>query len=154
MRFRFFRVWILAAAAGVLVFSPMAVSAQESESDSIFGGITQGIGQTASEAGYDVQEGDPESTLGATINRVVNLAIGMLGVVATLFIIYAGYLWMTAGGDTNQIEHAKHILKQVVVGFIVLSLAYALVTFVFSLISRAGGSDQAPQADQGASGTD
>jgi hypothetical protein len=49
---------------------------------------------------------------------------------------------MTAGGNDEQIAKAKKILWQVVVGFIVLSLAYGIVSFVFSIINSATGGEK------------
>ena len=33
-----------------------------------------------------------------TITRIVNIALGFLGILATLIILYGGFIWMTSGG--------------------------------------------------------
>ncbi|MBI4121961.1 MAG: hypothetical protein HY461_01380 [Parcubacteria group bacterium] len=68
------------------------------------------------------------------IGRAINLALAALGTVAVILVIYAGFLWMSAGGNEDQIAKAKTIIKQVVVGLIVLSLAYAIVSFAVAVM--------------------
>ena len=79
-----------------------------------------------------------EGGLTTIIGTIIQTLIGFLGVAAVGLFIYAGYLWMTAGGDEGQVDKSKTIKKQVVVGFIVLSLAYGIVSYVFYAISVAG----------------
>lgn len=80
-----------------------------------------------------------EGGLTSIIGGIIRTMIGFLGVAAVGLFIYAGYLWMTAGGNDDQVSQAKSIMKQVVIGFIVLSLAYGIVSYVFYAISVAGG---------------
>lgn len=117
--------------------SPAGSSGRSSWWQSLVGGVFG----TAFDSGYQADVGDFESAgqtiLGGVFAKVLSLLIGFLGVIATILVIYAGYLWMTAGGDDSQIEKAKSIIKQVVIGFIVLSLSYAIVSFVFSQVQKA-----------------
>lgn len=77
---------------------------------------------------------DPQQILMDRISRGLNLAIGFLGVAGVLLIIYAGFLWLTAGGDSGKIGTAKEIIQRVVLGGLVLFLAYAIATWGISLI--------------------
>ncbi len=69
------------------------------------------------------------------INAIINIVFGILGVAAVILIIYAGFLWLTAGGNEDNISKAKSILKQVVGGFIILTLVYAITRFVIGLVT-------------------
>ncbi len=73
----------------------------------------------------------PQSIVG----RFINTAVAILGVVAVALIVYAGGLWITAGGDDEKVSQAKKIIKNVVIGMIVLGLAYAITSFIVSLIA-------------------
>src|SRR3989338_5859566 len=44
------------------------------------------------------------------IANVIRIALGFLGILAVLIIIYAGFLWMTAAGNEERIEKAKKVL--------------------------------------------
>ena len=47
-----------------------------------------------------------------------------------LLIIYGGILWMTAMGKENQVEKAKNIIIQAVIGLVIVLAAYAITSFI------------------------
>ena len=55
-----------------------------------------------------------------------------VGFLAFAFILYAGFLWMTAGGNEENVTKAKTMMRNAVVGFIIISAAYATVNFVIT----------------------
>src|SRR5271156_1815142 len=50
------------------------------------------------------------------IARVIQSALGFLGVVALVLVLYGGYLWMTAGGNEVQVDSAKTLLRNALIG--------------------------------------
>ncbi len=58
--------------------------------------------------------------------------LGFITLIAVLFVIYAGFQLMTAGGDEEKMKKAKTIIIQVVVGIIIMWLAYSLVNWVMT----------------------
>ena len=88
---------------------------------------------TAGAAG--VQNGD----LPTIIGRIINIILGLLGVIFLVLAIYAGFKWMTAGGEEGPIEEAKDTLKNAVIGVVVVMASYALSTFVLAQIQTATG---------------
>ena len=56
-----------------------------------------------------------------------NFFLGFLSVVAMIALIYSGFLYVTAAGNDEQANKAKKIIIWVVVGIVVILLAYALV---------------------------
>ena len=76
--------------------------------------------------------GDPTSSLGAIFVTGLQVTIGLLGVVAVILIIYSGVLWMTAGGNDEQIKKAKKVIIQAIIGIIIITLTYAIIAFVLS----------------------
>ena len=50
------------------------------------------------------------------IARIINIALLFLGVIAVGLIIYAGFLWMTSGGNEDKIDKAKNTLKNAIIG--------------------------------------
>ncbi len=77
-------------------------------------------------------EGGPEAV---TIN-VIQWVLGLLGLVAVTMVIIAGFTWVTAGGNEERIMTAKKTLRAAIIGLIVILLAWALVTFVFSGVNQ------------------
>lgn len=71
-------------------------------------------------------------TLGSNIATLINYFLGLLGLVAVAFLIYAGILMVTAGGAEEQIGKAKKIITYAVIGIVIILLSYTIVTFVTS----------------------
>lgn len=76
----------------------------------------------------------------ATIGLVINVVLGLLGIIFLLLMIYAGFLWMTAGGDEKRVEQAKHTIIRAVIGIVIILMSYAIASFVVKLLSDATGS--------------
>lgn len=74
-----------------------------------------------------------------TIGRVINIALGTLGVIFLCLMLYAGYIWMTAGGDAKKVDEAKALIRNAVIGMVVISSAWAITSFVFGLLAGDGG---------------
>ena len=69
------------------------------------------------------------------IDRLIVWMIGFATVVATLLFMYAGFLYLTAGGKEGQVDQAKGILTNTAIGFGVILLAWLIVSSVVSLLT-------------------
>jgi hypothetical protein len=119
----FFLLALLFCAAGFL-FLGVPAHAQE---------IVQTTSDVAETAGLG------NTNLVTTVGQIISIFLGVLGVIFLILVIYAGVIWMTAGGDPKKIEKAKGILGSAVIGLIIVLLAYAITTFVINLLSNATG---------------
>lgn len=72
-----------------------------------------------------------------TIALIVRAGIGLLGIVVLVIFLYAGFTWMTAGGNDEKITEAKGWMYGAIVGLIIIFLAFAIVTFVINVITGA-----------------
>jgi hypothetical protein len=72
------------------------------------------------------------------IGRVINIFLGFLGVVLLGLLIYAGFLWMTAGGDATKVEKAKLYIRNAIIGLVIIASAWAIVFFIFRALTDAG----------------
>lgn len=88
--------------------------------------------KAASESGYDTSLGT--GTLSAYIGVIIGQLLIFLGSVAIVIIVYAGYLWMTAGDNSEQIKKAKQWLINGVIGLVIISTAYAITSFVVGAV--------------------
>lgn len=59
-----------------------------------------------------------------------NIVLPIGSIVVVFFIIYAGYLFVTAGGNESQLEKAKHTLLWVLVGAAILLGSWAIALAV------------------------
>jgi amino acid transporter len=68
--------------------------------------------------------------LKTTVINIIRWALGFMTLLAVVFIIYGGFIWLTAGGDESRVEKAKQIITAAVIGLIIILLAWAIVIFV------------------------
>jgi len=87
---------------------------------------------------YDAPFGEPQDPR-VVIVRIIFYALGFLGVVFLVLILYAGFMWMTAGGNEERVATAKKIISQATVGLIIVITALAVTLFVFKVLTRATG---------------
>lgn len=63
---------------------------------------------------------------------LINQAIGLLGILAVGIILYAGLVWMTAGGNDEKIAKAKKITVSGLIGLVIILTSYSLANFVLT----------------------
>ena len=71
-----------------------------------------------------------EGDLIQIVITVIQWVLGLLGLVAVILLIYAGFLWMTAAGDKAKIDRAKLVIRNTVIGLVIILLSWAIVLFV------------------------
>lgn len=64
------------------------------------------------------------------IASVIRVLLGFLGILAVGLIMYGGWLYMTSEGDEKKIETAKNIIKDAVIGLIIILSSFALASFI------------------------
>jgi len=69
------------------------------------------------------------------IKTIVDVLLYILGIVSVFVIIIAGISYTVSGGDQNQVTKAKNTLMYAVVGLVVALLAYAIVNFVYTIVT-------------------
>lgn len=67
--------------------------------------------------------------------RIIQPVIGLTGIFFLVLTVYSGVLWMTARGDTKQVDKAKTILVNSVIGALVIASAYMITNFVIGSIA-------------------
>jgi len=77
-----------------------------------------------------VDDNGKGTSLGDSIQIVVNILLYILGAIAVLMIVIGGIRYTTSNGDSSQIKGAKDTILYSVVGLVVAIMAYAIVNFV------------------------
>lgn len=80
-----------------------------------------------------LEELDPiKTTPEKFIGRMIKGALGIVGTVALVMMIYAGITWMFAGvrGEAKEIEKAQDTIFWAVLGLAVIFSSYAAVNFI------------------------
>ncbi len=63
----------------------------------------------------------------AIILSLIKIAMGFLGLVAVVIILYGGFKWMTAAGNEEKVEEAKKLIGAGIIGLIIILTAYSIV---------------------------
>lgn len=116
------------AVATTLAVLPKVVSAAENP----FNKAKNMVGDVGSAA----ELGDPKP-VETIIGEIINIALGFLGIVLLLYLLYAGFLWMTAGGDDAQVKKARTMISQAIIGLVIIVAAFAISTFVLGSLVNA-----------------
>ena len=87
---------------------------------------------------YAEQTGLPTTDIRLIIANVIRVTLGLMGLMAVVIILYGGWLWMSAGGNEEQIAKAKKTLINGAIGLIIILSAYSIVLFVMRLLGLDG----------------
>ena len=66
------------------------------------------------------------------IGKAIKLIMSIVGSIALVMFVYAGGLWMVAGGDPQQTTKALKTMVWSAIGLIVILSSYSIVNFIFS----------------------
>ena len=69
--------------------------------------------------------------------RIINTALGLLGTVAVCLIVYAGFMYLTSGGNEEKTKGALKIIYAAVIGLTIILSAYAISKFVSTQLFKA-----------------
>ncbi len=115
------KYFIVVASFCLFVIVPQLVTA------SVIDDYKSSINTTATKAGIqDSSFSSPQEVAGKVARQVVSL----VGVIFLVLMIWAGTLWMTAGGNQERIDEARKIIIAAVIGLILVAMAYAITRFV------------------------
>ncbi len=81
----------------------------------------------------------PQGAVRALIGQGVKLLLSFIGSIALVLYIYAGILWMSAAGNTEQITKAKQVLIWTSLGVVVMLASYIIVQAIFGGIIGLSG---------------
>jgi hypothetical protein len=102
--------------------------------------------QTANDP-YGVNAVDPQNSglsLGAgggdirsTAARLINVALGFLGIIAVIIVLIGGFKYMLSGGDQSKTEDARKLIVSGIIGLAIILSAWAITSFVMSRLVEA-----------------
>lgn len=125
------RLWLVLAVFFYFLFIPLRSAAAQSIAapDS---SLNQGIAIIQQPLGL------PATDIRLIVANIIRAALGLLGLVLLVLFLYGGYLYMTSGGNEEQVASAKKILINATIGLGIILSAYAIVLFVMRLLGLSG----------------
>ncbi|MBI5421819.1 hypothetical protein HZA44_01645 [Candidatus Peregrinibacteria bacterium] len=70
------------------------------------------------------------SDVPTVINNATNILVGSIGTFAVLMMTYAGFLFVTAQGETEKLSKARAAFKTSIIGLVIGAFAYVIVNNV------------------------
>jgi cytochrome bd-type quinol oxidase subunit 2 len=80
---------------------------------------------------------DNGKTANSIVKTVINILTVVVGVLAVIMIIYAGFRYVTSGGNDDAVKGAKNTILYAIIGLVVVALAQIIVHFVLAKLKRA-----------------
>ncbi len=97
--------------------------------------------EQAGTAAYGEDAFKQQKSLGEIIGGIIQVILSITGLILVLLLIYGGYIWMLARGNEGEVERAKDIIRNAIIGIVIVMLALAITTFVLKGLNQATGSN-------------
>lgn len=78
-----------------------------------------------------------EQSLPAAIGSIISMVLAFTGLILLIIMVYSGILWLTAGGNEDQVSDAKARIKNAVIGMAIALSAFIITNFVVSALTSA-----------------
>ena len=111
--------------------SASADSSSESGSSGICPPGSKNMGAT-NIAACNIDPAHKGDDLISDTSKIINVVLGVLGVVAVAVVIYGGFLFLTAQGDPGKIKKGKDSITWGIIGLIIALLSWSIINFVLS----------------------
>ena len=118
----FFLAFFLAVNFGFGVNTAKAV-------DNLKNAFNAPLKNAAAGAGYN-----ETATTEGVASLIISTILSFLGVIFLVLAIYGGYIWMIARGNEQEVEKAKSIVQNSVIGLIIVVGAYAISWYVINVL--------------------
>ena len=102
-------------------------------------------GLTATAGATNAYQAGPV-TLPVLIGRIIDVVVGLTGIIVFILFIYAGVIWMTAQGDSTKVGKARDMLVTATIGLIIVLSAFAITNFTVTQLNNATDPNFNPEA--------
>lgn len=85
------------------------------------------------QSGLNLSGGDVRQTAA----RLINVALGFLGIIAVIIVLIGGFKYMLSGGDQSKTEEARKLIVSGIIGLAIILSAWAITSFVMSRLVEA-----------------
>lgn len=89
-------------------------------------------------AGCNIAPENSSNNLFTTVNQIINVVLGVIGIVAVVVIILGGISYLISQGDAGKVAKAKNTILYGVIGMFIALLAFAVVNFVLTSVFSSG----------------
>lgn len=70
------------------------------------------------------------TSVGGLVTTIIAWILWIAGILAFVYLVYSGILYVTAGGNPDQAKKGQQGIINAVIGIIIITLAYTILTIV------------------------
>ncbi len=78
-------------------------------------------------------------TLPEIVGSIINSVLGFLGIILLGYLLYAGFLWMTSGGESEKATQAQTMIRNAIIGLVIIASSFAISSFVLNQLVNIAG---------------
>jgi hypothetical protein len=98
------------------------------------GGLTANdLGVNAIQSEIKLGSGDVRQTAA----RIINVALGFLGILSVIIVLLGGFKYMLSGGSTEKTDEARKLIVSGIIGLAIILSAWAITGFVIGRLIAA-----------------
>ena len=72
-----------------------------------------------------------------TAARIINVALGFLGIISVVIVLIGGFKYMVSGGNDTKTDEAKKLITSGIIGLAIILSAWAITGFVIGQLLTA-----------------
>ncbi|MFA6995548.1 MAG: pilin [Patescibacteria group bacterium] len=84
-----------------------------------------------------VYGGSEPTDIRVTVAKIIVVSLQFIGVIFLGLIIFAGFKYMTSGGNEEKTKEAVSLLSNAIIGLIIILMAWGITSYVINRLSRA-----------------
>jgi len=69
------------------------------------------------------------------VGRVIYVFLSLVGLILLGYMLYAGFLWTTAGENQENVERARRMIQNAIIGLLIIAASFAITSFILSRLS-------------------
>ena len=125
--------FILTAILGIFMLSGFSYAANQSSGSKQ--AACNGLSQLG---GVNCNSNSGKTVVGNVAQTAVSILAKIVGIVAVIMIIYAGFRYVTSGGESGNVSGAKNTLIYAIVGLVIVAISQLIVHYVLNSATGIG----------------
>ncbi len=127
--------------AGTFVISWTATFLQAAvvfASETTDGSVRTQINEVLNKTG-GIAKIDTARSIGQVVGGVIQVALGLLGLIFLILLVYGGFKWMESKGDDKKVTEAQGLMFQAIIGIAITLSAFAITAFFTGALQDIAG---------------
>lgn len=113
------------------VFVNFSISSESAQAANTLLNGQVGWGETGA-----VAYGNQTQDIRITIAKIITIVLTFIGLIFIVLIIYAGFKYMTSGGNEEQAKKAISLLKNAILGLVIILASWAITWYITNTLYR------------------